>query len=65
MNVRYVVELSEAVLYRTHLHELTGGGQGWVRRVERAQILLAADQGHGDAAVAALVGVGTSTVCGT
>ena len=60
MNIRYIVELSEEE--RTQLHELTGGGQARVRRVKRAQILLAAEHGHGDAAVAALVGVGTSTV---
>ena len=60
MNIRYIVELSEEE--RTQLHELTGGGQARVCRVKRAQILLAAEQGHGDAAVAALVGVGASTV---
>ena len=38
------------------------GGHARVRRVRRAQILLAAEQGHGDEAVAATVGVGTSTV---
>ena len=60
MNIRYIVELNEEE--RTRLHELTGGGQARVRRVKRAQILLAAKQGHGDAAVASMVGVGTSTV---
>jgi len=60
MNIRYIVELNEEE--RTRLHELTGGGHARVRRVKRAQILLAAEQGHGDAAVAAMVGVGTSTV---
>ena len=60
MNIRYIVELSEEE--RTRLHEMTGGGHARVRRVKRAQILLAAEQGHGDAAVASLVGVGTSTV---
>ena len=60
MNIRYIVELSEGE--RTHLQQLTGAGQARVRRVKRAQILLAAEHGHGDAAVAALVGVGTSTV---
>ena len=60
MNIRYIVELSEEE--RTQLHELTGGGRARVRRVKRAQILLAAEQGHGDAEVAAMVGVGTSTV---
>ena len=60
MNIRYIVELSEEE--RAQLHELTGGGQARVRRVKRAQILLAAEHGHGDAAVASMVGVGTSTV---
>ena len=56
MNIRYIVELSEEE--RTRLHELTSGGQARVRRVKRGEILLAAEQGHGDAAVAAMVGVG-------
>ena len=60
MNIRYIVELSEEE--RTQLHELTGGGQARVRRVKRAQILLAAEHGHGDAVVASMVGVGTATV---
>ena len=60
MNIRYIVELSEEE--RARLHELTGGGQARVRRVKRAQILLAAEHGHGDAAVASMVGVGTATV---
>ena len=60
MNIRYIVELSEEE--RTQLHELTGGGHARVRRVKRAQILLAAELGHGDAAVASMVGVGTATV---
>ena len=60
MNIRYIVELSEEE--RAQLHELTGGGQARVRRVKRAQILLAAEHGHGDAAVASMVGVGTATV---
>ena len=60
MNIRYIVKLSEE--QRTRLHDLTGGGHARVRRVKRAQIVLAAEQGHGDAAVAAMVGVGTSTV---
>ena len=60
MNILYIVELSEEE--RTRLHEMTGGGHARVRRVKRAQILLASEQGHGDAAVASLVGVGTSTV---
>ena len=60
MNIRYIVELDEEE--RMQLQELTGAGKARVRRVKRAQILLAAEQGHGDAMVAATVGVGTSTV---
>ena len=60
MNIRYVVELSDEE--RTQLQELTRRGQARVRRVKRAQILLAADQGCRDTATAATVGVGTSTV---
>ena len=60
MNIRYVVELSDEE--RTQLQELTRRGQARVRRVKRAQILLAADQGCRDTAIAAAVGVGTSTV---
>ena len=44
------------------LQELTSAGKARVRRVKRAQILLFAEQGHGDAMVAATVGVGTSAV---
>ena len=60
MNIRYIVELGDEE--RAGLQELTGGGEARVRRVKRAQILLAAEQGHGDAAIASTVGVGTSTV---
>ena len=60
MIVRYIVELSEEE--RRQLHELTRGGHARVRRVKRAQILLAAEHGHGDAAVASMVGVVTWTV---
>ena len=60
MNVRYMVELTDGE--RTQLQELTGGGDARVRRVKRAQILLAAHQGHCDAVIAGTVGVGTSTV---
>ena len=60
MNIRYIVELRDEE--RAQLQELTGGGNARVRRVKRAQILLAAEQGHGDAAIATTVGVGTSTV---
>ena len=60
MNIRYRVELTDGE--RGQLQELTSGGDARVRRVKRAQILLAAAQGHCDAVVAGTVGVGTSTV---
>jgi transposase len=59
-NVRYRVELSEAE--RVELRGLIAGGKAAVRRVKRAQILLAAGAGRGDEEIAAGVGVGTSTV---
>ena len=40
MNIRYMVELTDGE--RTRLQESTGGGAARVRRVKRAQILLAA-----------------------
>ena len=60
MTVRYRVDLSEAE--RTELQSLTGGGRQAVRKIKRAQILLAANAGHGDEAIAATVAVGTATV---
>jgi transposase len=60
MNVRYRVELNETE--RNQLKELVSGGKAAVRKVKRAQILLAADKGKADEAIAGSVGVGTSTV---
>jgi len=60
MNVRYRVELSQAE--RDELRVLLGGGKAAVRKVKRAQILLAADAGAGDEEIATNVGVGSSTV---
>jgi len=60
MNVRYRVELSEAEW--VELRGLIAGGKAAVRRVKRAQILLAAAAGRCDEEIAAAVGVGTSTV---
>lgn len=60
MNVRYRVELDESE--RAELNALIAGGKVAVRKVKRAQILLAADRGQTDEAIAASVGVGTSTV---
>lgn len=60
MNVRYRVELSETE--QVELRRLIAGGKAAVRRVKRAQILLAVGAGRRDEEVAAAVGVGTSTV---
>src|ERR1700739_564621 len=60
MNVRYRVELNQAE--REQLTALLSGGQHAVRRLKRAQILLAADAGVSDEAIATSVGIGGSTV---
>src|SRR5579872_5438919 len=60
MNVRYRVELSQTE--HTELMALLSGGKHAVRRLKRAQILLAADAGVSDEKIAASVGVGGSTV---
>ena len=60
MNVHYVVELSDSE--REQLRALTGGGKAPVRKVKRALVLLAADTGVPDEAIAKSVGVGTATV---
>jgi len=60
MNIRYRVTLTSDE--RERLEALVGGGKGAVRRIKRAQILLAADARSPDEAIAVNVGVGTSTV---
>src|SRR5215475_8143925 len=60
MNLRYRVELSQAE--RDQLGEMLSGGKHATRKLKRAQILLAADSGVGDAVIAASVSVGESTV---
>ena len=60
MNVRYRVELSQTE--REELKVLLSGGKHAVRKLKRAQILLAADAGMSDDAIATSVGVGGSTV---
>jgi transposase len=60
MNIRYRVELSEAE--RVQLTALLSGGKHAARKIKRAQILLAADAGVSDEAIAASVSVGGSTV---
>ena len=60
MNVRYIVELTAEE--RESLHELVRGGPERVRRVKRAQILLAAERRETDEVIASTLSVGTSTV---
>jgi transposase len=60
MNIRHRVTLTPEE--REQLHTLTSGGRVGARRLKRAQILLAADRGTADEAVARTVSVGTSTV---
>jgi transposase len=60
MNVRYRVELSQAE--RAQLTALLNGGKHAARKLKRAQILLAADAGVSDEAIATSVAVGGSTV---
>ena len=60
MNVRYRVSLTDDE--RAELKGLLAGGKRSARKVKRAQILLAADAGESEEAIAANVRVGTSTV---
>jgi transposase len=60
MNVRYRVTLTEEE--RDQLRSLVSRGKGSVRKLKRAQILLAADAVSTDETIASNVGVGTSTV---
>lgn len=60
MNIRYVVTLSDAERATLEAH-LTRGKTA-IRKLKRAQVLLAADAGRHDGDIAAIVGVGTSTV---
>jgi hypothetical protein len=60
MNLRYRVELSQAE--RDEPKALLSGGKHAVRKVKRAQILLAAEAGASDEEIAIRIGVGGSTV---
>src|SRR6201993_3362845 len=60
MNVRYRVELNQEE--RDQLHKMLSGGRHGARKLKRAQILLAADAGESDEAIAANISVGGSTV---
>src|ERR1700722_20022740 len=60
MNIRYRVELNEGE--RARLTAMLSGGRHEVRKLKRAQILLAADAGINGEAIAGSVSVGGSTV---
>jgi transposase len=60
MNVRYRVDLDQAE--RAELAALLSGGKHAARKLKRAQILLAADAGASDEAIARSLGVGGSTI---
>ena len=60
MNIRHHVDLSEAE--RCELTTVLRGGQHPARKLKRAQILLAADSGMNDEAIATGIAVGGSTV---
>jgi len=60
VNVRYRVELSESE--RQELQGMLSGGEQGVRRLKRAQILLASDAGQGEERIAKALRVGISTV---
>jgi transposase len=60
MAKRYVVELTEGE--RAHLRDLLRRGKASVRMVTRARVLLKADEGRTDEAIAAALDVGTATV---
>jgi transposase len=60
MKARYIVQLSGSE--RQQLEALVAGGTRAVRKVKRAQILLAADAGSTDEQIARAVQAGTSTV---
>jgi transposase len=63
MNIRYRIELSE--VERAELQALLSSGRRAARTLKRAQILLAADRGVPDEAIARSIGVGGSTVTRT
>jgi transposase len=60
VNVRYRAELNQEE--RDQLHKMLSGGRHAARKFKRAQILLAADAGESDEAIAANISVGGSTV---
>src|SRR5215204_6816490 len=63
MTIRYRVELSEAE--RGELEAMLSGGRQAARKLKRAHVLLAADGGTTDKAMAVSLAVGASTVLRT
>ena len=57
---KYVVELAEEE--RVRLRSLLRGGKASVRMVTRARVLLKADEGYTDGAIAAALEVATATL---
>jgi transposase len=60
MNIRYHVDLTSEE--RDELNKLLSGGKCAVRRLKRAQILLAADAGSSDVEIEKTISVGGSTI---
>ncbi|MCA9759778.1 MAG: IS630 family transposase [Candidatus Eisenbacteria bacterium] len=60
MHVKYIVELSETE--RSELEDFVRSGSKLVRKVKRAQILLAANEGYLDKDIAGLLSTSTSTI---
>lgn len=60
MNIRYIVELSNTE--REELQQFVSGGVEQVRKVKRAQILLASDRGVSDEEIKATLDSSTSRV---
>ena len=60
MNIRYVVDLTDEE--RSELKALVASGSAQVRKVKRAQVLLASDGGASDIEISRTISVGTSTV---
>lgn len=60
MNIRYIVELSDTE--REELQQFVSRGVEQVRKVKRAQILLASDRGVSDEEIRATLDCGTATI---
>ena len=60
MNIKYHVELSQDE--RDRLETLLSGGRHSARRLKRAQILLAADDGVADDVIVSALGTSASTI---